>query len=89
MLQVIDTSEASHVERWQHDAEKTAPLPGITQPAQRRIGLLGVLHAAVVSLSKRTTRPQPWVKYPQQRFELPIDRIAREQPYILIKAMAG
>jgi hypothetical protein len=40
-------------------------------------------------LTARHPRPQSHVTHPQQRFELPIDRIAREHPFLFIVGMSG
>jgi hypothetical protein len=89
MSQVIDVPEAIQEERWQSLAEKTASLPLIARPRRRRSGFLASLWSAVVSMSERYVRPQPRVVHIKQPFELPVDRIAREHPFLFIKAMSG
>jgi hypothetical protein len=89
MPQVIDVPEVIQEERWQPYEEKTAPLPLSTQPRRRRGGFLASLWSAVVSMSERYVRPQPRMVHSKQPFELPIDRIAREHPFLFIKAMSG
>jgi hypothetical protein len=89
MPQVIDVPEAIQEERWQPYEAKTAPLPLIVQLQRGRRGFLASLWSAVVSMSERYVRPQPRVVHTKQPFESPIDRIAREHPFLYIKAMSG
>ena len=89
MPQVIDVPEAIQEERWQPSEAKTVPLPLSAQPRRRRSGFLASLWSAVVSLRERYVRPQPRAIHTKQSFESPVDRIAREHPFLYIKAMSG
>ena len=89
MSRVIDASEAVQEERWLQYEAKTAPLSSIAGLQHDCTSFLAALWSAVTSLTTWHARPQSHVAPIQQQFELPIDRIAREHPFIYIKAMAG
>jgi hypothetical protein len=89
MPQVIDAPDAVLEERWHQDEEKTAPLAAIAASRRARPGFLAALWAAVTALTTRHARPQSYGAHIQQPFELPMDRIAREHPFLYIKAMSG
>jgi hypothetical protein len=89
MPQVIDAPDAVQ-EAWRHQyAEKTAPPRPIIQPQRGRTGLFTALRSGMTALLKRHPRPQSSVTHTKQRFELPIDRVAREHPFLFITAMSG
>lgn len=91
MPQIIDAPEAIQAERWpQHqEEEKTTPLAASAASRCERPGFLAALWSAVTSLTARHPRPQPYVTHTPQRFELPIERIAREHPFLFIVGMSG
>jgi hypothetical protein len=89
MPQVIDAPEAVRERRWHHDEEKTAPLRPIIQPQHERTGLFTALWSGMTALLKRHSRPQPYITHTKQRFELPIERVAREHPFLFITAISG
>lgn len=89
MPQVIDVPEAVQEERWQRDEEKTAPQLPTIEPQRKRTSVYALLRSAVGSLIKHHPRPQSSVTHTTQRFELPIERVAREHPFLFITAMSG
>ena len=89
MPQVIDAPEAVQGERWHQDEAKTAPQLAIAASQRPRLGFLAALWSAVTSWTARHARSQSHVTHLQQRFELPIERIAREHPFLFIVAMSG
>ena len=89
MPEVIDAPAAVQ-EEWRHPyGEKIESLSSITQPQHERTGLFTALRSGMTALLKRHPRPQPSVMHTPQRFELPIERIAREHPFLIIVAMSG
>ena len=89
MPRVIDAPEAVQEERWHQYDEKTEPLLLVTQPQCGWTGVFTALWSGVTALLKRPAQSQPHVAHTKQRFELPIDRVAREHPFLYIKAMSG
>ena len=89
MPQVIDAPEAVQVEQWHHDEAKTAPQVAIATSQRPRPGFLAALWSAVTSLTARHARSQSHGTHTPQRFELPIERVAREHPSLFILAMSG
>jgi hypothetical protein len=89
MPQVIDAPEAIQGERWHHDEAKTAPQVAIAASQRPRPGFLAAVWSAVTSLTARHARSQSHVTHTPQRFELPIERVAREHPSLFILAMSG
>jgi hypothetical protein len=89
MPQIIDAPEAVQ-EAWRHSYdEQTAPLRPVIQPQHRRTGLFTVLRSRMTALLTRHPRPQSSVTHTTQRFELPIERIAREYPFLFLLGMSG
>jgi hypothetical protein len=86
MPRVIDAPEAVQEERWLQYEEKTV---SIAASRHERPGFLAALWSAVTSLITQHARLQPHVVPIKQRFELPMDRIAREHPFLYIKTMSG
>ena len=89
MPQVIDAPETAQEERWQRDEEKTAPQSQMVVPQRKHSSVYALLRSAMGSLITRHPRPQADVRHPAQPFELPIERVAREHPFLFIKAMSG
>jgi len=89
MPQIMDAPEAVQVERWAWDEEKTTRQSPMPEPQRKRTGVYAVLRSAVQSLINHHPRPQLAVTHTPQRFELPIERVAREHPFLFIKAMSG
>jgi hypothetical protein len=89
MPQVIDAPQAVQAERWHAYEEKTAPLSSINESRRECHGFLATLWSAVTSWTTRHACSESYGAHIQQRFELPIDRIARKHPFIYIKSMAG
>jgi hypothetical protein len=89
MPRVIDASVAVQEERGYPYAEKTTPLSAVAELGDECTRFLAALWSAVTSLLPQHARLQPQVAYSKQRFELPIDRIAREHPFLYIKSMSG
>jgi hypothetical protein len=89
MPQVIDAPEAVQGERWHQDEAKTAPQLAITASQRPRPGFLAAVWSAVTSLTARHPRPQPYVTHTPQQLELPIERVAREHPFLIIVGMSG
>jgi hypothetical protein len=89
MTEVIDAPAAVQ-EEWQHPYdEKIDSLSSITQPHRDRRGVFAAWWSGVTRLLKHHPRLQPSVTHTKQRFELPIERIAREHPFLIIIAMSG
>jgi hypothetical protein len=89
MPQVMDAPEVVREERWPWDEEQTALQSSMPEPQRKRTSVYAGLRSAMKSLINHHPRPQPDVTYTTQRFELPIDRVAREHPFLFIKAMSG
>ena len=89
MPRVIDASEAVQEEQWHQDEAKTVPLSSIAEPQHDCTSFLAALWFAVTSLITQHARLQLHVAPSKQRFELPIDTIAREHPFLYIKTMCG
>ena len=89
MPEVIDAPAAVQEEWRPPYDEKIESLPSITQPQHERTGLFTALWSGVTRLLKRHPRLQPSVTHTKQRFELPLERIAREHPSLFILAMSG
>lgn len=86
MPHIIDAPEIVWQESCQESVKTVQPLPSTLQPQRQRAGLFAALRAAVTVLSKRSVHRTPSVPQP---FELPIDRVARQHPFLFIKAMSG
>ena len=89
MPQVIEAPDAIQEEQWYQDEEKTAPQSPLVVPRRERTRVFAFVRSAVETLINRHLRPQPYVTHTMQRFELPIERVAREHPFLYIKAMSG
>jgi hypothetical protein len=76
-------------ERWHQDEAKTSPLAASAASQHPRPGFLATMWPAVPSLTARHARSQSHGTHIPQRFELSIERIAREHPFLIIIAMSG
>jgi hypothetical protein len=88
MPQVIDAPEAVQAERWHAYEEKTASLSSIDEPRPARRGFLATVWSAVTSWTTRHACSELHDAHIQQQFELPIDRIAREHPFLYVMSLA-
>jgi hypothetical protein len=89
MPQIIDVPEAVQEERWQRHQEQTVPQSPMIETQRERTRVYASLRAVVGSLMTRHLHPRADVIHTNQPFELPIDRTAREYPFLFTTAMSG
>lgn len=89
MSQMIETPEIVREDHWPQYEPEARSLPPFTQPRRGYARLFSGLRGLMAAFGKRCARYQPCAGCQQHQFELPIDTLARKQPYLYIKAMSG
>jgi hypothetical protein len=89
MPQTVDTPDIAWQASCQESIKTVQPLPSTVKPGCRQTGLLVALRTAMTWLSGWRVPCTPRMVTVPQPFELPIDRVARQHPFLYIKALSG
>jgi hypothetical protein len=89
MSQMIEAPEIVRETHWPQYEPDARSLPPFSQPRRGYARLFSGLRGLMAAFSKRRARYPLRPGCQHHQFELPIDTLARQQPYLYIKAMSN